>query len=74
MNYYIIELQRRPDGTTNASIVAKGGFASAYSYYHDRLSKGYASTAFTKVLVTLLDEDNTVVEQADVVTAYEPET
>lgn len=70
MMYYVIELDHRPDGVINSAITAKNGFASGMSFFHDRVSKGYASEQFTKVYVTIMDENNEIVSQEAVNTSY----
>ena len=70
MTYYIIELDHRPDGVINSTITARDGFANGLSLFHDRVSKGYASTQFTKVCVTVMDENNEIVRQESVGTSY----
>lgn len=71
--YYIIELQHRPDGIINQTVTARSSLAMALSYYYDRKSKMVVNTQFTKVAVMVTDSDLTVIEQDVLETLYQPE-
>lgn len=72
MNYYIFETQTRPDGLINCTTTARQTFASANSFYHDRISKMVMTDLYTKVAVMLTDENLRVIERKEVQTLYQP--
>lgn len=71
--FYVFELQHRPDGVINQTVTARSSLAMALSYYYDRKSKMVVNTQFTKVAVMLCDSSLTVIEQDVLETLYQPE-
>ena len=74
MKYFIIEHQKRVDGEVNASEVARGTFASALSYYHERYSKMVVNRDFVSVSIMLVDEELNVVQHDTIQTQYQAAT
>lgn len=71
MKYFIIEHQKRTDGVINTSETARGTFASALSYYHERYSKMVVNTEFKSVSIMLVDENLDVIQKDTIQTLYE---
>lgn len=75
MYYFIMELQKRPDGIVNSTITARSSLATGLSYYYDRASKAVTSQQFTSVALTLQDEEGNIIENKLFETQYvAPET
>lgn len=70
--YFIIEHDKKDDGTVNVSETVRSTFASALSYYYERISKMCVTELFTSVAVMLVDEDLNVIEQKAVNTLWKP--
>ena len=70
--YYIIEHDIRPDGIVNTSETGRGNFASALSYYYDRMSKLVVDTNYKSAHLMLVEETLAVVKQDNVATFYQP--
>lgn len=68
--YYIIENQFRPDGQINNSIISRADYYAALSYYYERMSKMVATELYTKVAITILNEDLNTVQQNIIETQY----
>lgn len=71
--YFVIELDHRPDGVINQTITRKETFASALSFYDERKSKMRMTNLFTQVAVMVTDSKLSVIEQAVIPTLYQPE-
>lgn len=69
--YYIIENQHRPDGQINNTVTTRQTFASALSYYHERISKMVMTDLYTQVAVMLVDENLNVINHEVVETLYQ---
>lgn len=72
--YYIIEHDIRPDGIVNTSETGRSTFASALSFYYDRMSKLVMNTDFTSAHLMLVEENLSVVKNDDVETLYQAES
>lgn len=72
--YYIIEHDIRPDGIVNTSETGRTTFASALSFYYDRMSKLVMNTDFTSAHLMLVEENLSVVKNDDVETLYQAES
>lgn len=72
--YYIIEHDIRPDGIVNTSETGRNTFASALSFYYDRMSKLVMNTDFTSAHLMLVEENLSVVKNDDVETLYQAES
>lgn len=70
--FFIIELQHRPEGIINQVTTAKNTRASALSYYYERKSRMLMTTLYTKVAVMVTDSNLTVIEQDVLETLYQP--
>lgn len=68
--FYVVENQHRPDGIINNSIVGRQTFASALSYFHERVSKMAMTELYTKVDVVMLNDDLTQRKIEHVPTCY----
>ena len=70
MYTFLTELQTRPDGIVNNSVTARSSVAAGLSLYFDRASKAVVSTQFTKVALTLEDQDGNIFENRAFDTLY----
>jgi len=70
--FYIIEHQIRPDGIVNVSETAKTTFATALSYYYDRMSKMVVTDLYVSVSIMLTDENLNVIKHDTLDTLYVP--
>lgn len=68
--YFIIENQIRPDGQVNTSTTTRSTFASALSYYHERISKMCVTDLYKSVAVMLVDENLEQIKHEVVQTLY----
>lgn len=71
--FFVIELQHRPEGIINQVITAKNTRTSALSYYYERKSKMLMTTLYTRVAVMVTDSNLTVIEQDAFDTLYQAE-
>jgi len=75
MYYFIMELQKRPDGIVNSTLTTRSSLATGLSYYYDRASKAVTSQQFTGVTLILADENGDILENKFLETQYvAPET
>lgn len=74
MYTFLTELQTRPDGIVNSSVTARSSIAAGLSLYFDRASKAVLSQQFTKVALTLEDQDGNILENRAFDTLYNPDT
>ena len=72
MYTFLTELQKRPDGIINSSVIARSSLATGLALYYDRASKAVTSTQFTGVALTLTDEDGNIIENRRFDTLYAP--
>lgn len=61
MYYFIIELQSRPDGIVNSTITARSSLATGLALWYNRASQAVATTDFTNVSLTLMDQYGSIV-------------
>lgn len=73
MQYFITELDARPDGIINSTLTGRSSLANGLSYYYDRASKAVTSTQFTGVALTLQDENGSIILNEHFDTIYEAE-
>ncbi len=71
--YYIIKTENRPDGEVNATMESRQSFATAMAQFYAWASTASATTLFTSVALTVLDNDGEIIENRLIRTAYEPE-
>lgn len=70
--YFVVEMDTKDDGTVNTSITARSTFSGALSLYHDRYSKMCVNDQFTKVALSLVDEELEVVQHDVIIPNTEP--
>lgn len=68
--YYVIEHDKKPDGTINVSEVGRATEVMARSYYYERYSKMLVTEQFKSVALMLVDEDLTVYDRHLITTQY----
>lgn len=71
MYTFLTELQTRPDGVVNNSVTSRSSVAAGLSLYFDRASKAVVSEQFTKVALTLEDQNGNILENRAFDTLYE---
>ena len=71
MYTFLTELQTRPDGIVNSSVTVRSSVATGLSLYFDRASKAVVSNQFTKVALTLEDQNGNIIENRAFDTLYE---
>jgi len=74
MYTFLTELQTRPDGIVNNSVTSRSSVAAGLSLYFDRASKAVVSEQFTKVALTLEDQDGNIIENRAFDTLYNSDT
>lgn len=72
MTYFVTEYDKKPDGTVSNSNTARASLASALNLYYQRASIAVMTDAFTQVVLTLQDEDGTVLKNELFQTQYVP--
>lgn len=72
MKYYVIKFENRPDGETNQTMESRQAFATAMSLFYSWASTASATTNFTSVALTVLDNEGAIIENKLIPTAYEP--
>ena len=70
--FYVFELQHRPDGVINQTVATRSSLAMALSHYYERKSKMVVTNLYTKVAIMLCDSNLTVIEQDVLETLYQP--
>ena len=70
MQYFIVEIQHRPDGLFNQTTTTRQTLRTGLAYYYDRASKAVANEQFTFVTLVLLDSDGTILRNEKLTTAY----
>lgn len=73
MTYLVIKQENRPDGITNCTTEARQSFATAMSLFYSWASTASATTNFTSVALTVIDNEANVIENKLVPTAYVPQ-
>ena len=74
MQYFIVEIQHRPDGMFNQTTTTRQTLRTALAYYYDRASKAVANENFTFVTLVLMDSDGTILRNEKLTAAWaEPE-
>ena len=71
MYYFITELQTRPDGIVNTSIITRSSLALGLSYYYQRASVAVSTVDFKAVALTLQDQNGVIIENKCFDTCYE---
>ena len=71
--YYVIKLENRPDGITNSTIESRQAFATAMSLFYSWASTASATTNFTSVALTVMDNEGAIIENKLIPTAYTAE-
>ena len=72
MQYFITELQTRPDGIVNSTLTARSSYAMGLAYYYQRAAAAVASQNFVSVALTLQNQDGFIIENQKFDTLYEP--
>ena len=72
MYTFLTELQTRPDGIVNSTLTARSSVATGLSLYFDRASAAVVSKQFTKVALTLEDQNGAIIRNEAFDTLYEP--
>ena len=72
MQYFITELQTRPDGIVNSTLTARSSYAMGLAYYYQRAAAAVASQNFVSVALTLQNQDGSIIENQKFDTLYEP--
>lgn len=72
--YYVIKFENRPDGEVNQTMEARQSFATAMSQFYAWASTASATTNFTSVALTVLDNEGVIIENKLIPTAYVQET
>jgi len=71
LQFYINEIQHRPDGIKNVQeTTIRNSFATGMAYFYDRCSKASGSTQFTKVAIIIYDSDGHVIDNKEIKTSY----
>lgn len=73
MYYFVTELQTRPDGIVNSSITTRSSLATGLSLYYTRAAAAVTSEQFTKVALTLQDQNGNIILNENFDTLYEAE-
>lgn len=72
MQYFITELQIRPDGIVNSTLTARSSYAMGLAYYYQRAAAAVANQDLVSVALTLQNQDGFIVENQKFDTLYEP--
>lgn len=72
MQYFITELQTRPDGIVNSTLTARSSYAMGLAYYYQRAAAAVANQDLVSVALTLQNQDGFIVENQKFDTLYEP--
>ena len=70
MQYFIVEIQHRPDGLFNQTTTTRQTLRTALAYYYDRASKAVANESFTFVTLVLMDSDGTILRNEKLTADY----
>jgi len=60
--YFLVELQNRPDGITNTSIVHYSTYSITLATYHQRVAAAITSKDFVSVALMVIDNEGVVHE------------
>lgn len=71
MQYFITELQTRPDGIINSTLTARSSYAMGLAYYYQRAAAAVANQNLVSVALTLQSQDGFIVENQKFDTLYE---
>lgn len=72
MQYFITELQTRPDGIVNSTLTARSSYAMGLAYYYQRAAAAVANQDLVSVALTLQNQDGFIIENQKFDTLYEP--
>ena len=72
MQYFITELQTRPDGIVNSTLTPRSSYAMGLAYYYQRAAAAVANQNFVSVALTLQNQDGFIIENQKFDTLYEP--
>lgn len=70
MYYFVTELQNRPDGLVNSTITSRSSLATGLSLYYTRAAAAVTSEQFTKVALTLQDQNGNIILNESFDTLY----
>ena len=71
MQYFITELQTRPDGIVNSTLTTRSSYAMGLAYYYQRAAAAVANQNFVSVALTLQNQDDFIIENQKFDTLYE---
>lgn len=72
MRTFLIELQNRPDGTTNTSINSYSTEAITRATFYQRCAAAVTSTQFVSVYLEVINEQGAPIERKFIITQYTP--
>ena len=70
MQYFIVEIQHRPDGMFNQTTTTRQTLRTGLAYYYDRCSKAVANEQFTAIALVLMDSDGEILMHEKLDAAY----
>ena len=71
--YIIVKQENRPDGVTNRTTEVRQALATAMSLFFSWASTASATTNFTSVALTVIDNEGVIIRNELIQTAYEAE-
>lgn len=69
--YIVIKQENRPDGVTNRTTEVRQALATAMSLFYSWASTASATTNFTSVALTVIDNEGVIIRNELIQTAYE---
>ena len=73
MYTFLTELQKRPDGIVNNTIITRSSLATGLAFYYQRAAVAVTTKDYQWVALTLQDEEGNIIENKRFDTLYEPE-
>lgn len=73
MQHFLVELQNRPDGTTNSSIKGYSSLANGLAQYYARASVAVTTKDYTSIALTLIGAEGDIIQNQRFETQYEAE-
>lgn len=74
MQYFIVEIQHRPDGLFNQTTTTRQTLRTGLAYYYDRCSKAVTNEQFLAIALVLMDSDGKILMNEKLDAAYVPPT
>lgn len=72
MKTFLIELDNRPDGTTNQSINSYSTPAITLATFYQRCAVAVTNTTFVSVFLMIIDEQGNIMDRRFITTQYQP--